>query len=148
MKTFALATAILACLLFSCSKDDDDDAPSNTSLLTKADWKWINVELDTATGVYFSYLPYLEACDKDDITTFKSDFTYKVVEGASKCDTGDPDEVERGTWQFSSDEKILILSVQSPTTGTYTFNVESLTETSLVTTMVDGQFRSRFTYGH
>jgi hypothetical protein len=144
LKYFAFALLISG-TIFSCKKDSGDSAPSKTDLLAKASWKVINAEADTlGTGVYFSLLPYLDNCEKDDITTYKADHTYQVTEGASKCNASDPDVFDSGTWQFSADEKLLIQQ------GTYnnTLTIETLTDATLITSEKTSGISIRFTYGH
>jgi hypothetical protein len=127
--------------LFSCKKDSGTSAPTKTDLLTKADWKAVNIEVDTI-GVFFSVWPLVPTCGKDDITTYKADHTYKVAEGATKCKPTDPDIFESGSWQFSADEKLLILQ------GTDNYTIDILTDTDLKLTIRDGTFGYRFTYTH
>jgi hypothetical protein len=145
LQYFALVLLISGSI-FSCKKDSGTSAPSNTDLLTKASWKIVNAEADTlGTGVYFSLLPYLDNCEKDDITTYKADHTYQITEGASKCNSTDPDIYDSGNWQFSADEKLLIQQGSS-STGTYT--IESLTDATLIVSEKSSGIGIRFTYGH
>ena len=97
--------------LFSCSKDDDK---SKTELITSGTWKitaftsnpavdW-DGDGDTETDIYGS----MEACEKDNITTFKSDGTAQDDEGATKCDSDDP-QITSFEWSFTNNEsKIMI----------------------------------------
>ena len=133
---------LIVAFLYSCKKDDVSP-PTKTELITKADWKAVNIEADTV-GVFFTVWPLLDACAKDDITTYKADHTYKVVEGASKCDPADPDIFDSGTWQFSGDETLLIQN------GSENYKIEELTETSLKVSITDpgSGYKFRFSYGH
>lgn len=141
------ALVVFMVSMFSCKKDDSGpSAPTNTELLTKSSWKLVNLEADTlGTGVYFSLLPYMDNCEKDDITTYKTDNTFQVTEGASVCTPGDPNIYNSGTWQFSADEKILI---QQGTAFDNTFNIVSLTDASLVVTEKSLGVGFKYTFGH
>jgi len=133
---------IIGASLYSCKKDSVSP-PTKTELLTKADWKATNIEIDTS-GAFFTVWALLDPCGKDDITTYKTDHTYKVIEGASKCDPTDPDIYDSGTWQFSADEKLLIHN------SSENYTIEELTDTSLKVWITDPGtgYKFRLTYGH
>jgi hypothetical protein len=43
-------------------------------------------------------------CEADDITAFKTDSTWSLDNGSTKCNTSDPQVIETGTWSFTSDQ--------------------------------------------
>ena len=80
----------------------------------------------TQTSVFTTVL---EACQRDNIWNFKSDGTYTVTEGASKCDPSDPDTVTSGTWQLTdSDTKIVIDDINE---APQTLTIDELTSSTL-----------------
>ena len=115
----------------SCNKDDQNvQLPvTRAQLLARS---WIQTDLlatppgGTQTSVFNTVLT---ACQRDNIWNFKSDGTYTVTEGATKCNTTDPDIATSGTWQLTeSDTKIIIDDVS---TAPQTFTITELTSSSL-----------------
>ena len=49
-------------------------------------------------------VPFWPACKKDDEILFKSDLSYVLSQGASKCDPSDPDISDIATWKFLENE--------------------------------------------
>ena len=102
-----LLMAFSLTLLLACSKDSN--SPSKVDLIVKAPWKFSRA---TASGVDVSGL--IQACVKDNILTFSrssSGNTGKVNEGATKCNPGDPQEVDF-TWQFDENfNQLIFISV-------------------------------------
>lgn len=98
---------IFALSLGACSKNGDKK--SNTVLLTQAAWKYqiAGLDADANGSVDIEDTDY-EACDKDDVTTFKTDNTGVVDEGSLKCDPTDP-QTETISWQFTNGEKEIII---------------------------------------
>ncbi|MBA4055166.1 MAG: hypothetical protein C0490_10675 [Marivirga sp.] len=108
---------LLFFLLFSvvitgCKDDDADPLPFENQVELLAGKKnesktWI-VESVTVNGTGLD----LEACDADNIFTFYNNDLqeYKLTFGALKCDPAHPTLLEEGTWMFSTDGKMLIIS--------------------------------------
>lgn len=84
--------------LDSCKKDDE--SKSKTDLLTAGSWVQVGATEDGEDVWATDY----DACEKDDITTFNADGTYKIDEGATKCDPDDPQISQSGIWKFTSGE--------------------------------------------
>lgn len=140
MKNLSLMAVILLSLtlsLASCKKDADK---SKTELLTQSSWKQTNSET-LIGGSWVSDWSTVDACDKDDLTTFKTDKTYQLTEGASKCDPTDPDLIDTGTWSFNSDETAIIVDGLSAP-------INALDNNTLVVTSDFGGTSYRSTYGH
>ena len=100
-----LAASMLA---VSCKKDDNNNnnnGPQMTKkeMLTAKSWK--------ATGMTIGgsdFWPLVDACERDDLYTFKTDGTYIEDEGATKCDPADPQVITTSTWAFiQNDTKIV-----------------------------------------
>ena len=125
----------------SCNKDESTvPLPvSRAQLLARS---WIQTDLlaslpgGSPTSVFTTVL---EACERDNIWNFKSDGTYTVTEGATKCNVADPDTATSGTWQLTeNDTKIIIDDVNDVP---QTFTITELTSSSLKitgTTIVQG----------
>ena len=115
----ALIGAIAVVSFQSCKKDDSGSSSSGS-----VEGSWIQVGA-TSDGVNTWNDPdEWDDCEKDDVTTFKSDGKYEVDEGATKCDPADPQINESGTWSLSADKKTLTL-------GSFAFDVVTLTSTDL-----------------
>ena len=111
----ALIGAIAMVSFQSCKKDDSDSGASIVG-----SWIQVGATEDSKNTWDTDW----DDCEKDDITTFSSDGTYKIDEGATKCDPDDPQINETGSWSLSSDKKIL-------TSNGIGFNVVTLTSTDL-----------------
>jgi hypothetical protein len=124
---FALIS-IFIIIVSSCSKSDSSPAASRTQLIAK---KWKQTDLlasQSGTPAVSIYNSFFEACQRDNIWEFKADGTYIVVEGATKCNAGDPDTVTTGTWQLTdNDNKIIIDDAGQPA---QTLSIVELTSTS------------------
>src|SRR5687767_7884928 len=126
------ATVILACsLLFaSCKKDKDKDntptGKTKTELISTGTWKF-----STATVNSVSVAGFLQSCQKDNTMTFAANGTGTIAEGASKCNSGDPD-TQPFDWNFASSETILHVSAVFFSGGSNDFNIVEISETKLV----------------
>lgn len=100
---------LLSCLfilltLAGCKKDNENK--SKTELLTQSPWIISSTEEKNATGSWIvnSSWTSAPACEKDDITIFRTDNTYETNEGATKCSPSDPQVYETGKWSFEENE--------------------------------------------
>ena len=126
--TISLLALSFFIVVSSCSKDDDDQGASKAQLIAR-NWRQTDL-LAAQAGLppVSIFDTFFEPCNKDDIWQFKSDGTYTVVEGASKCSSTDPDTVTTGTWQLTdNDNKIIIDDASEPA---QTLNIVELTNTS------------------
>jgi len=113
-KRLLLLSFLSLTLAFSACKKDDP--PTNTDHLTGSLWKMTAITIDPAfpifdvngniTGYTNDLFSQLSPCAKDDTYKYNSDFTMKTDEGASKCDSGDPQSTA-GIWSFNTDETVL-----------------------------------------
>jgi hypothetical protein len=125
-----LLAVIVVVGVFSCKKSNDK---SKTELLTQAGWRQTAGEMKAGTAGTWQADPSftsMSACDKDNITLFKTDATFEVNEGATKCNAADPQVVYTGTWAFQNNETTISVLGQSA-------GVEQLTEATLVITYSD-----------
>jgi len=121
---FAVATLSLVVLFVSCKKSSEKK--TNTDVITEASWKFDNA---TANGIDVSSL--LKSCQTDNVLTFSSNGNGMVDEGATKCDSSDP-QTNPFTWNFASNETVLHVSTVLFTGGSSDFTVVTLTDTQLV----------------
>lgn len=130
-----------------CGKDNNPPvvAKTNTQLLTQASWRFQSA---TVNG---SDWTSVQACQKDNIYTFAAAGTGTVDEGATKCNSGDP-QTTSFTWNFQSAESILFVSAPLVTGSSTTLTLVSLTETQLVvsgaTTGPGPSFQFIITFSH
>lgn len=120
--------AVASLALFAMTSCDKKDAPpkSKTVLLTQASWKYKSATINGADAS-----AYIDACQKDNIVVFASAGTGNVNEGASKCNSGDPDSIPF-TWVFNSGETILEVSIEIIAGGSNSMTIRSLSENELV----------------
>ena len=113
-QTIQLAVLLLAMTavttFVACKKDKDNPAgKTKTELLTTGSWKMTAFttnpadDFDGDGDLETNYFDYIPGCVKDDITTFKTNGTADVDEGATKCDPLDP-QTESITWSFTNNE--------------------------------------------
>lgn len=141
IKACLLLLAAVAIALPACKKDDG--AAKEEILTSKSCWKQTKSESYDDTTKQWSD-DTIDDCDKDDCTSFKSDKTLTIDEGAVKCDPSDPQSTP-GTWSLSSDGKTMTLT----DTGlgiTLTGNVVELSDTKLVLEINFLGFKSRLTW--
>jgi hypothetical protein len=125
----------------SCNKDESTvPLPVSRAQLLARSWIQTDLLASLPGGPPQSvFTTVLEACERDNIWNFKSDGTYTVTEGATKCNAADPDTATSGTWQLTeSDTKIIIDDINEVP---QTFTITELTSSSLKitgTTIVQG----------
>ena len=135
MRNILFAIAILSSILFfACKKKDSDSpgGPNKTTLLTQSSWQFNNAGIDpNKDGTIDTDISgFISACLKDNTVSFSSTNNSGTMdEGASKCNTSDPQSVPF-TWAFTDNEtKISITgNVIAGQGGSYKIN--SLTSTS------------------
>ena len=115
MKRF-LFTALAAMALFAACKksNDDDDTPAvtNTTRLTTQAWVYKSAGLDMdRNGTIDQDLPpgALTPCRLDNQYVFAAGGTGTMNEGATKCNTTDP-QTTPFTWAFANNETSMDLS--------------------------------------
>ena len=107
MKKFYLMLTI--CAVASCSKDDDNNNPSNCSLsetnlagsyrLTSVTYK------ASSTSSEVNYIDEtFEPCQKDDVITLKSDHTYNHGDEGTACS---PADNYSATWSLSGNSLVV-----------------------------------------
>jgi hypothetical protein len=93
MIKYSLAFLLIGFVVFSCKKSSSGGSSNNTQLITSATWKYDTVAIDAnKDGKPDSPVPpgTVPTCSLDNTITFKADSTGILDEGATKCNTGDP----------------------------------------------------------
>lgn len=105
MKKIFLGAMALSLVLVACKKDED--SPSKSDLLTNGSTKTWVIDKIFINGVDIT--DQQESCTNDDNLVFRSDFTYEVNEGETKCDTSDTQVIDSGVWALiDNDTKIVV----------------------------------------
>ncbi|NBB19663.1 hypothetical protein GVN20_09895 [Runella sp. CRIBMP] len=100
--------------LTQCSKTSNEEDPTPAPGVTKTEllagkslktWVMISSKID-GKEVFNQSL----VCSRDDHTIYRTDKTYEVNEGETKCYSQDPQTYEKGTWSFNTDETELIIN--------------------------------------
>ena len=110
-KTIFVVLAAATVAVSSCKKDEDNSSntPSNTNtaskkeLLTAKPWKTTGLTIGGA-----DLWSQFDACEKDNIYTFKTNGVYIDDEGATKCDPADPQIVTTSTWALIENDTKLV----------------------------------------
>ena len=103
--------AIFSFVFFSCDKDDSSSpgtTTSNTTILAQQSWKFNNAGLDPNKDgtIDTDVSSQVLACLKDNSVTFAANGSGTVDEGATKCNTADPQTLPF-TWSFASNETLI-----------------------------------------
>lgn len=117
--------------LFSCKKSSDSSSSkSKTTLVTQSSWKIQSVGADVNKDgtVDQDVTSYLQSCQIDNTYTLKSDGTGTADEGATKCNSTDP-QTTAINWSFKSNETVF-----SGNLGFFSgdANISTLNETNFV----------------
>ncbi len=106
---FIIPSLLFAFVLITsgCSKSAEDKLTGHA---------WVITSLKATQGTFsMDILALTDACIKDDQTTFNENGTATIDEGASKCNSTDPQTYDGGTWALSEDEKTLSLTSDGET---------------------------------
>lgn len=121
---FAITVLISAAVVSGCDKNDDPPAKTKTELLVQASWKFQSA---TASGTDITNNAAI-ACIKDDVVTFTAAGAGTVTEGAIVCN---PTTANSFTWVFQDSETKLVMSSGLFPSGSGTFTIVALNETTL-----------------
>ncbi len=103
-----LTIFILVC--FTACKKEAAKSQKNVDLISKQNWTLTSLRWNTNNGPWVDGLSTVPACQKDNQTTFHSNYTYTLEEGPTKCNSSDPQIFDNGTWSFASNETKLVTS--------------------------------------
>ena len=158
MKTAISITKLMILVIMSatialsaCKKDASP--VSKTDLLTASQWKMTAFTVDPGfpifdalgniTGYSTDMYSSMESCSKDDTFKFNSDNSVKFDEGASKCDSSDPQSTS-GTWSLKTNETILSL-IDNGSAQDYTIMELTARILKMKYTQTDGSVSYTFT---
>ena len=107
IKNISIALSLVLVMLFSCKKNETVVTPkTKTEFLAGTSSKsWKNTKAIAANGgLTIDLVNSQPTCVVDNILTFSTTKTYEIREGATKCNTADPDLVLKANWGFNADE--------------------------------------------
>jgi hypothetical protein len=124
----------MACLDACKKKEDPAPVPRKELLASTSSKKW---KITSATAGGYDAFASRDACERDNLYIFFSDNKLTVDEGATKCNSGDPQTAATGTWSLSTDEKTLTLNAGSSSILSGDFTITELSSNTL---------KGKFTY--
>ncbi|WP_064197139.1 MULTISPECIES: hypothetical protein [Emticicia] len=132
-KILTVAITLVVGTLFSCKKSETAAPKTKTELLAGTTSKsWKNTKAVAANGgLSIDLVSTQPTCVVDNILTFYSNKSYEIREGATKCNSADPDLVLKANWSLNSDEtKFTVDKIifQGRQFDNITFDVVQLTE--------------------
>ena len=133
----SLLMLLISSMCFTaCDKDNDDEDKEKTNMdkITLSAWKYDKAMLDVnkdGTGDIPVPDSELEACERDNLITFKADNTGTIDEGPSKCNSSDPQSLGF-TWAFKNNETVINFPTAIVTGVDGDVTIVSLSETSMV----------------
>lgn len=121
-KTIFTITAIGVLGVLACSNEKDPQpAPkSRFELLTAHTWKFASQTDSSGKDIPF------EKCEKDDLMSFKSDYSFEINDGTDTC-TGGEISTRANTWALQSNDTKIYLNRPNVTSA-----IISLDENTLV----------------
>ncbi|MBD0331282.1 MAG: hypothetical protein ICV66_01375 [Chitinophagaceae bacterium] len=131
-----LVLLFVGLFLFGCNKDNSD---SKKALLTSSSWKLVNYEKREVIGgvpsSWVSTMGMLDTCEKDNITFFESNGSFKESNGAIKCWVTSSDNYSTGSWLLLSDDtQVKVTKSYNGNSGnayTYLYNISTLDKNTL-----------------
>ena len=134
-KGILIAAGIIGLGLAACKKSDNGKAVTKVDLITSTTWKIDTIGFDNdANGQIDMAVPGgFKSCELDNTIMFKSDSTGIFDEGASKCQTTDPQSTPF-TWYFKQADSVIHIegNLQGNLAGDT--KVLTLSNTSLILT--------------
>jgi hypothetical protein len=158
---YLLISVAILFLVSSCKEDDPEPLKAETQAVLLAgskgstkSWKLsvATYQEESNPSVDFDLTP----CILDNIYIFTNndDQSYRATEGATRCNTTDPDLLEAGNWTFTLDGKILVVLPDELNYSdgalfsflTYPSEILDLTETSMKLKMNVIELGSSYSY--
>lgn len=135
MKIFSslLLLTVLCAGFFACKKESSPAAETKADLLTSGAWQHESsgVDVDKNGTIELTLeAAGVPACRLDNVLTFRKDNTAIADEGATRCNTADP-QTTQFDWQFADNETALVFSGNVFTQLNGKFSIRTLSQTSL-----------------
>jgi hypothetical protein len=119
--------------ILSCKKDSspsNNNADTNTQLLTSADWKYDAGGIGDANGnILFDFGSNIPTCSLDNTARFKSDGTGTIFENTSVCQGAASST--NFTWNLASNQTILNVSSGAFAGIGGSFKIKTLSSTQM-----------------
>ena len=123
--------------LNACKKKEEPAPVPRAQLLAGTSSKTWKITAATTTGQpAANFLLSFDECQKDNLFILHTDKKLVLDEGATKCNSSNPQTISTGTWSLSADEKKITLS----TSGSIVNGDVNITELSNTT------LKGTFTY--
>lgn len=128
-KLFLVLSAVAA--LGACKKDSETTptTSSRTDLLTAKPWQATTVNI-TVSGIPIPSGQFISACQLDNTYKFNADKTLVVDEGATKCNTTDP-QTTSGTWAFANTDQTKVTITVPNSVFNGDFDIKALSASTL-----------------
>lgn len=115
--------------LSGCEKEEAGSTKqTNEELITNKNWVLTGHTSKENYHPEEDQFALYEVCNTDDVYRFSNDGTFEVNEGATKCDSSDPQVVSQGTWSIKQDG---LLTTETGGTAE-SAKIEELTHSKLV----------------
>ena len=125
--------------IFSCKKSTTEVVPkTKTALLAgtvSKTWKNTKAEATNPQGLKIDLVSTQPTCVTDNLLIFFPNKTYEIREGATQCNTADPDLLLKANWSLNSTEtqfSIDKIIFQGRQVENVVFDIVELTETTFV----------------
>jgi len=132
MKKLVGAFMVLTLAIAACKKSDDNKGGSEA--LSAGKWQITSAIVTMPLGAgNINLMDSMSACQKDNFYMFNSDASITMDEGATKCNSSDPQTITDGNWSLQNGNKQLSISGSTITQGygNLTFDVKSITSSTL-----------------
>lgn len=104
-KLILLGLVSVATIFGGCSKKEDapaENKPDYNALLTGKNWMMTTWIVTVQGQAPLDRYANMQACEKDDLTEFKTDKTVWSKPGDTKCDPSEADQELMGTWSLTN----------------------------------------------
>ena len=122
---------LLSISLFSCTEDDkkEDSGPKlspQETILTSHKWNEVSHVVTNSKGEVIADNRFTDACQQDDVTTFKKDGTWSYDPGVPCRTSNIP---HGGTWKLIGTK---LSSTQSPSPTVFEAEMKKITDTEFI----------------
>jgi hypothetical protein len=132
-KAILIATGLIVLAIVACKKSDNGKAATKVQLISSATWKIDTIGFDNdGNGEIDNAVPGgFKPCELDNTISFAVDSTGTFDEGATKCNTTDPQSIPF-TWYLKQSDSVIHIEGNLPGQLAGDTKVLVLTNTSLI----------------